>query len=374
QSSLSTFINCPKDYFFDKVVTSPDRDYFKKGDLFHDFAEFYVNYPEIVAEANYRELLDIIVAEMRPYIDDVDVKKLETEFEIGFNLITEFLDNQPPSEEDYHGYESSSSDNIFADYFDQPITSSITEVWFENPDLGAKGKVDLIHSPDRLVDYKSSNSKSASKHVSQSDIDDIADEPNFQALQYLAHHRQEQPNQQLEFVFFYFLDLVEEAITGEPDIGDAITRIHYYPVSFEEYVSRREAFDAIREGVVEGNDRRKTLERMGYDAYRSFFNQHGFPDITDTDALLDSEFATMFTEYAKEEVGDYKYVENGTDQTLKQLQYMRGENYFKEDVDRFEEFLQEQINRINEYRRSQFPVEDPNFDDVNHRDLIRTND
>ena len=374
QSSLNTFVNCPRDYFFDRLVASPDRDYFRKGNLYHDYAEFYVNHPDVIDGIDDEALVDLMLSEMEPYVDDVDMELLGAEFETGLATIRQFLNDDPPTEREYDGYERQQSDNFFADYFEHPIDSPITERWFEDPTMGGKGKVDLIHSPARLVDYKSGRQKSASKVVSQSDIETGSDRPNYQALLYLAHHRRINPDERLEFVFFHFLDLLDEAVTGTPNIEDALVRVTYQPSTFGEYAGRRAAFDALREGVAESNDRRKTLERMGHDAYASFFDRHELPDTDDASELLDTEFATRFTDHAKAEVGDYKYVEKGTDSALKELLRLRGRNYFREDVDAFEAFLAEQIDRINEYRASRFPVGEPNFDRVTHRDLIRTDD
>jgi len=374
QSSLNTFINCPRDYYFDRIVDNPDRDYFQKGNLFHDYAEFYVNHPDVVEGADRSELVDLMLAEMRPYVSDVELEPLETEFEIGLNTIEQFVAADPPADREYSHYERQDGDNFFADHFEKSIDSPITERWFENPQLGGKGKVDLIHAPETLLDYKSGGRKSASTVVSRSNIEEISDEPDFQALLYLAHHRQEHPDERLEFVFFHFLELVDDVVAGEPDLEDALVRVTYHPMSIGTYAGSREAFDALCEGVAESNDRRKTLERLGYDAYASFFERHDFPETDDTDELLGTEFAARFTEYAKTEVGDYVYVEDGTESALKELVRLRGRNYFEGEVDAFEDFLNAQIDRINQYRASQFPVEEPNFDRVTHRDLIRTDD
>nr|WP_254663279.1 PD-(D/E)XK nuclease family protein [Haladaptatus sp. W1] len=45
QSSLKTYVNSPRDYFYSRLVQTPDKERFKEGNLFHDFAEFYVNHP-----------------------------------------------------------------------------------------------------------------------------------------------------------------------------------------------------------------------------------------------------------------------------------------------------------------------------------------
>lgn len=371
QSSLSTFVNSPRDYFFDQLVDTPDKDYFRKGTLYHDFAEFYVNYPEVIADTADETLVDLMVTEMRPFTDDIDRPILRTEFATAIDLIRAFIDEQPPQERSYDAYETLFPDNFFADYFDREIDSPITEQWFEDPDLGGKGVVDLIHSPTRLLDYKSGSQSSATSIVGDSDIEDISDTPDFQALLYLAHHRRVVPDEDLTFVFFHFLDILDDAIAGTPDLEEAMVRISYYPESVAEFVTRRETFDELCTGVAESNDRRKTLEGMGYEAYADFFDAHPFPTVAEKDALLETEVAEAFTARAKDLVGDYVYVENGTESALKQLFGLTESNYFREDVDAFERFLDEQIDLINEYRRSAFPVGDPNPDRLSHRDLIR---
>jgi CheY-like chemotaxis protein len=173
----------------------------------------------------------------------------------------------------------------------------------------------------------------------------ISDEPDFQALLYLAHHRRVRPDEPLEFVFFHFLALLDDAVSRDPDLDAALARVNYHPVPSAEYAGRQEAFDALTEGVAESNNRRKTLERMGHDAYAAFFDRHAFPDTADSDEVLDSEFATRFTDYAITEVGDYKYVDRGADKALKKLCRIRSRNYFADDVDAFESFLDEQCRQ-----------------------------
>jgi len=105
QSSLNTFVNCPRDYYFDRIVDNPDRDYFQKGNLFHDYAEFYVNHPDVVEGTDRSELVDLMLAEMRPYVPDVEQEPLETEFEIGLDTIEQFVVADPPTNREYSQYE-----------------------------------------------------------------------------------------------------------------------------------------------------------------------------------------------------------------------------------------------------------------------------
>ena len=106
------------------------------------------------------------------------------------------------------------SQNHFAKYFDRPIESPYTEQWFENTDLGVKGKIDLVHNPTQLLDYKSGSKKSAKDVVKHSNIESPTDKPNFQALLYLTQQRSERPDQRLQFTFFHFLETLDDVVTG----------------------------------------------------------------------------------------------------------------------------------------------------------------
>jgi len=55
---------------------------------------------------------------------------------------------------------------------------------------------------------------------------------------------------------------------------------------------------------------------------------------------------------------------------LRKLVTARKENYFKEDIDRFEDFVQEKLEELNEYKKSRFPVGEVDLNEVRNRDLI----
>ena len=377
QSSLSTLVNCPRDYYFDRLVDGPDQDYLQKGNLFHDFAEFYVAHPDAVETEGIDTIADLMLDEMEPYVDEVDLATLESELRVGVEAIVRYLDGNLPEESTYDGYTKRGWGNQFADHFDRTIDSSITEQWFENTELGGKGKIDLIHAPSRLLDYKSGSHKSASQVVKNARIDEISDTPNFQALLYLAQHRDEQPNERLEFCFFHFLETLDDAITGDepPALDEGITTLTYYPTSFEEYTQREATFEALRE---EGSNKcQKTFEQVEYETYQSFLDGHEFPPTYEKDELLDSAFADALVDRMKSTVGDYAYVETGCAQALRQLLGVRTQNYFAPEVDAFEAFLDERLDDVNEWRTSRFPITtefagEPNFDRVDHRDLLLT--
>jgi hypothetical protein len=371
-STLKVLANSPRDVFFDEVVAQPEKDYFTKGNLFHDFAEFYVVHPETVRETPLAELVDVGVDTLRAFTQDLDEPLLRTEIEAGFQNIMTFVDDFPPQSVSFDVYEKWWDDNLFADYFGQSIShSTTTEQWFSEPSFGGKGMIDLIHSPDVLVDFKTSAKKSPQQVVSNADMGDISDTPDFQAVLYLAHHRRVVPDRKLTFRFVHLTDNLDDVVTGDAEIEDTFTDVTYHPDYFADFVASETAFDLLTEGVSENNDRRKTLERLEYDVYREFFEEWGFPDVSDKDEVLERDVFDAFTRVAQDKVGEYKYVRNGVRSALRKLVDIRSKRFFEDDVTGFETYLRTQLENLNDYKKTRFPVGDnPNWDRVNHPDLI----
>jgi hypothetical protein len=374
QSSLNTYVNSPRDYFFSRLVDNPDRDHFREGNLFHDFAEFYVSHPDVITIDTLDEVAAVILDEVDPFLRDVDREVRLTKYRVGLRTIVEFLDENPPRGDGLTTPDSGWGENFFAAYYDCPIDASHTERWFENTDLGVKGKIDLVHGPARLLDYKSGSKKSAHSIVKHSALDPPSDKPNFQALLYLAHQRTERPGQELRFTFFHFLETLDDVVTGEGSLEDCLTTVTYYPVTYEEYIASPAVFAELEEDAA--NDCTKTFSKSTYEVYQAVLNAYEFPDASDSDELVESDFGEALTERLVADVGDYKYVKNGCKQALRHLRRIRDRNYFTGDVDAFEQFVRERRAELNDRRAGgeRFPVQglggDPNYRYVDNRDCI----
>lgn len=372
QSSLNSFVISPRYYYISELVSDADEESLEKGNLFHDYAEFYVNYPEFTDEKTDSEIVEFMLDRIKPYADDLDLEKLETEFRIGIRNIKSFLKSMEISRREIEGYgKKDRHENLFSEKYGKPIRSEITEMWFRDEELGGKGKIDFIQDRRNLIDYKSGRRKSEKKIIKKSKVDLHENErfPNFQAPMYLAYHRKKVPDKKLNFKFFHFLDNLGEEISGRAENEENIVELTYYPENFDEKVASNGAFEKLIKGVSKGNDRRKTLEKIGCSSFKEFMKENSFPKTHDKDEALSSEFAEKFRSYGVNQVGDYKYVRNGIDSAIKKLVDFHTENYFKDDIDRFEEFLQEKINELNDYKGSRFPLE-AKADDIPERDLI----
>ena len=373
QSSLNSYVNSPRDYFFGKLLDSPDQEHFVEGNLFHDFAEFYVNHPDIIEEIDIDELVDVMLGESEAFFSSADETLRRRKYRIGLELIIDYLADHGPESDDFLTATSGWGENFFAEYFDKPVDSPLTERWFEDHSLGVNGKIDLVKAPDQLLDYKSGSKKRTSQIVKRAAIDPPADTPNFQAALYLTYYRSLQPDEPLEFTFFHFLEPMDDVIAGNADLGDALTTISYYPFMFDEYIGSRDAYEVLLDGY---NDCQETFDDLGYPAYSDIVDQLTFPDTTDRDELRASEFAQEFTTAVDVGTSEDVDAEKGTDQAIRELNGVRRRTFFREDLDAFESFVDERLEELNNRRAGEerFPVNglagEPNYRRIDNRDLL----
>ncbi len=377
QSSLNDLAYCPRDYYFSRVVEEPDRDYFRKGTLYHDFAEFYANFPDFVEEEGLPSFVDLMVERTSSIVDDVQLGKLRTEFEIGVHAIRGFLREREVRTViglDYEGYSSSDGENFFAEEFGIPLERSFTEMYFRDEDVGVKGEVDALFGSE-VVDYKSGRKKSSSRVVRDSNVDMVEGKPDFQALAYISHHRKVHGDKRIVFTFFHFLHDPERAVRGETSVADGLTTVTYHPYTFQDFLGREEVYD-----YAYSSNRKKLLDALGKDLFLQVLSRLEFEDgdFYDKDRAL--KHKGQLEELCKPHLrigrgAGYDITENqfenGVTGVLKtSLNGLRTNNYFKEDVDKFESYVDDYLERLNFWRRSRFPVGENDLKDVNHRDLI----
>ncbi|MBP1921401.1 hypothetical protein J2751_000390 [Halorubrum alkaliphilum] len=376
QSGLNAYANSPRDYFFDRIVDSPDTHYFAEGTLFHDFAEFTVAHPEIVDSHSIDDLVDAMVQEVRAFHRPVDVPTRRTRYRVGLETIREFLAEHGPTDASFVTPASGWGENFFAELFDVPVESPVAERWFDDAELGLKGKIDLLGSPTTLIDHKSGRRKRASRVIRDSSLAEPSDTPNFQALAYLTYWRRQRPGERLQFTFFHFLETLDDAVVGDASLDDCLTTVTYRPRSFAEHVASGEVFEELREEAA--NDCTKTFSKASYGTYRDAFDAYSPPRTRDADELAASSFGEALTDRMVAAVGDYEYVRNGCMQAFRHLCRYRKEGYFETDLDEFERFVDEHLSELDRHRAGdeRFPIEgragEPNYRYVSHRDLLLT--
>ncbi len=375
QSSLATYVNSPRDYMFSRLLDSPDREYFMKGNLLHDFAEFCVAHPAFVDSDVVDDAVELILDATRPFRRRVDEPTRRTEYRVALETIHEYIAETDPVGDPALGTADRWGENTFATHYGRPIGDAPTEVWFEEQDLGMKGKIDLVASPTELVDHKSgTTAPTETEIVRKSAIEPPHDKPDFQALLYLSYWRTQRPNEDLEFTFFHPLATLDEAVAGEAALEATRTTVSAYPTSFPDHVRSEAVFAALRDDGA--GDCQKTLGKTTYSEWAAVFERATPPTTSANDEMIDSAFGQTLIEHMRDTVGEYKYVTSGCEQALRELARIYGRNYFIEDMDAFTDFVADQLTELNEYRRgaARFPVEgrsgEPNARRLDHEDLL----
>lgn len=363
QSALNTFAYCPKDQFFSELVETPDKVYFRSGTLFHDFAEFYLNYPELANKKD--KVMKKIEEELEPFLDEYELALTKTRFNIGIENLKKFLDEKEPRIKDPNGYTKKYRKNIFSELFDVPIKTKYTETSFYNEDIGAKGKIDLILDEDHIVDHKSGRKKSIYSMMRRSDTEKIDEKANFQAKMYLAHHRDHYPETSIDFTYYHLLDNIRDVISGNDEYSNNALTVKYHPCNFNYLTQGKNIFNWLKSS----NRRTKVLKKLGYTKYRDFFKSHVIPECEKKE-IKNKKITSEFMELCEKEIGSYNYVKQGCKSVMKQLITYRETHYFKEDLDEFEKFLKKNIDLYNEYKNSSFPVGDIDIDKIENEDLV----
>jgi hypothetical protein len=371
QGSLSTLVNCPRDYYMSQLVEDATNQYLARGTSFHEAAELHAIDSSVIHE-NRDQVIDWIVSNQRPFLGEHDVETWRTTAAVGLDLLTSYLDEIPIERRAYSGYEPFGEPNELAVELDSKDESTFTEQWFANDQFNGHGVVDLIADPQTVIDYKTGSKSTATSVLRDGDPDEPSDTPNFQPYHYLAHHRSVVPDEPLSFKLVHFLEYIDEAIVDRESVAieDSVTEIEYRPESFSGYISSKEVYEWLWEDISESNNRRKTLTRMGYEPYASFFESREFPTTDSKDALLETEFADEFEQYCVTQLSDKKLVRRGARSTLKKLFSLREGVLFEDDLDAYEAYLEGWIDQLNTFRATQFPVGDPNDDRLSHPLLI----
>lgn len=377
-STLDRLATCPRDWAMDQLVTEPERDYFEKGHLLHAFAEFYVEHPELVDldDAGDRErLVEIALDGMRGLVDEDELPAVATELAIAMRNTARWLDEHPPTGEGTTAYADPPEDragadgaNRFADAFDVEIDLGLTERWFEDPDVGLHGKVDLVHAGDHLVDWKTTKRPDGrSRTIRRARVGSDEDEPRFQPAAYLAHHRRAAPGAPLRLTFLDVLANHRDVISGTGDLGDIERVVRYLPRTYQEHVATEHAFSWVQ---AANQNLERVLGELGYPAFRDIFDREDLPAFEDKDAAAAHPVRDVLMKRAKAAVGDYKYVEKAARSTMKKLVELREAALFEEDLDAFDAFVRRCLDALDRWRATRFPLGDADLSDTRHEDLL----
>lgn len=375
-TQLNSFVASPQSWYFDQVGLDDDNYYTARGTAVHDWAEYYASAPERARDEFEDGLITQRAREfVHQHTTDHQTELFTTEFDCLAPLVMGVVDDlglkSPGSSSSIPGYQSSRSETIYG-----PAEHPRMEVSFE--ENGIRGRVDCLPDSNWIVDFKTGRYRSPAKMMKKASVKTIHEQPDFQPPMYLLHHRRHHDGP-IDFSLLFVRDGLHDLLRGDSvDWRDQLSTITYYDQPFDELMVSRDVYDELTSGVSSSHDRRKTLEKMEYDAYRTILQNAPVDSIDFTKSksdALESAFTDRLLECARNRVGDYKYVKKGIEKTVKALVDFRQENYTREDLDQFEEFLEDVRSDMKECRENNnYPVSgygDRSADDLHQADQLR---
>ena len=361
QSSLRTFVTCPKKYEYSLLVPGTEKTFFLKGTLIHAFAEVYAARPDLVRERGEAFFADLLT-EQYLGIAPRETRELErTDFALAIKAIMAFLDASPlqpvPSMEGLtrsprHGK------NPVAAALGIAISSPASELYFEDSSLHLKGIIDLLQDKTTIVDYKSSLTPlTPSGAMKRMQPALSGDEVDYQPLVYLAKLRKETPGATLTFLYVYPLGTKHEMMKGKGSVEDLLLKVVYLPHSFASFLETPSSLAWF----ATSKDRTAFLNDKGNEQIARWIADHPFPDPLrgagprDLTAYAEELSAAFGSEKgAQSLVSDIAAFRKGKAGYNKET---RAVYLFEDDLDAFLSFVDTQLARMRECLRTGFSRE-----------------
>jgi len=378
QSSLNRFSTCPKIYMYSELTPSEEEEHLLKGTLFHDFASFYLTYPEVVKENGDDFFVDLMIREYRKIAEDVNIDSERSKFRIGLQCLQSYIDqlnidkniNLPSL------VKSNNQNNRFAELLGLSNESTNAELRFEDDDLHLDGILDVMVNNVTVVDHKSGDKvKSPSQIIRESNIHSKKDRVDFQAKLYILEMRKNNPAN-IEFIFDYFMSSHKNVIDGNADLNENLVIVRYYHFDFNEFLQTEDGIDTI---ASTSQERQKLMQKVGYDNFIRFFKENPIPRELqfDADQLLGSDYADLFRNYVMLfNAGQSKKLPEQIDGILKTVVSIRTGNrrkialFFKDDIDEFETFLNYKYNEVISFIDDNFPFRPLSKDNCDKCDYV----
>lgn len=186
KSTFNDYHACPRAYMFGQIMRTPENEYTVLGNIIHDFAEFYLCYPELVEENGidyYRNIIEDRFSGIScPQMKEVDNSRIRVcltnvkRFIDSLGLPKIILDRDCSRRKDK---------NMFMEMHGCERYSGMMETDRASSRHMVHGRFDLLID-GLVVDYKTGNPHDAKKIIKKMDLDEKNERFESQPMIYLA--------------------------------------------------------------------------------------------------------------------------------------------------------------------------------------------
>jgi len=364
---LKRFVLCPAKYFYDSLTPQRDAPYFMKGNLIHDFAEMYFQYPEFCRE-NYAKIMDYVLKKYSNMIMKSEAEIERTNFRIAMDNIMDFLDTNPVEKIKLDEPVTADKNDMML-YFKKKKIYTNTEKDLTKEFI-LRGRVDL-RDTKTIVDYKSGSSRYKLKDLSKlTNINYVFENEeidfDFQAISYLAALKFENPEEEnLKFIYNYVLanrrNMLDERLRAE----DNLTEFSYVDMNFLDYIKSEDCCNYVKENIK--SELRRYIDYMNYEGYKDIFLDEDLAGVNfhDKESVVNNLSSKLIKAHQRAGLTLKDFNKKIQKTYLEDLYKLTSIFFdikcnrgliFKDDVEKFKGFAKEKLNEINSYRRSNYPA------------------
>lgn len=349
KSRLNRLLRSPRDALYADVLSMPEAGARIRGTGVHDYAELALAAPAAVDAVGRETLIEAIVDDVAELVPERRRPVVETRIRAATAVIDAYITDVDPPTAGIDGFDSRSwLVNALAERFGVSVSSSVTEQYFVDDELGVSGVVDLIRSPTHLVDFKTGSPPPLPAVVARGRKERTHD---VQLPLYLAALRRRRPDRALRMTFVYCHGALGGALNATPWLSSLERSVPYRPTSSERLVSEPRSIEALRDAVPEGHPGRILVDRLGANAVADLLEGLAPTDRATIQARLRERAQETDLDEGVARVGARALAVGIEDQ------YERG--LHREDLDRFEAALEGWHRRRDRYERDGYPLGDP---------------
>ncbi len=235
KSTYDLFRQCPRAYMFGDLMRTPDSEYTVFGSMVHEFAEFYLCYPDTVRSKG----LDHYIDSMQSRFSGISCSQMEgvdrTRMRASMLNVMRYLDRMAPNNVRLDRSNSKRKyPNMLMSSEGYDLYSSITETDFRSSKDPMFGEFDLVTGA-LITDYKTGGSKKISEI--RDGMIAAVDHPEFQPIIYLALLHQSLGRLPCRFNQLYVADNPMESLTDDSyDVMRNVRAIEFVDSDFEGYI------------------------------------------------------------------------------------------------------------------------------------------
>lgn len=353
KSRLNHLLMSPRDALYANLIPRPARRALTRGSAIHDYADLLVAAPAAIDSIGRDRIHRWVFEQLEAFVPERRHALLNSRLEAAMTVVEAYLEDLQPHPDALDGYQSPSwMRNAIAEAFEVALDRSVTEQYFVDRSLKISGVVDLIRTPEHLVDFKTGSPQTVESIVNRGRVPPTTRRADVQLPLYLAALRRRRPDRALTMTFVFCNGSLPPSLIGQPDLHALSRSVSYLPNSEHGELGSGQTVARLRAAVPSDHPRSRLASVIPTETIETAISDlaHG----RESDAIV-RELAAAGRHSGLEQAT----AEAGARSFVSAADRWRRTRMFSTEIDAFERFLSDWQERREGYDREGYPFGDP---------------